>query len=124
MNCTAYCCVQLNYKYERHPTCMPYLNKRLHIMTNMSIEKSYIGDTRSNTKTTDEQNRQPGPQDVKSCESAFPFSAFPKKAIVETSVGSHLLGSSPKKNKAPVSNISEENNMHQFKAVQMYSHYV
>ena len=74
MNCTAYCCVQLNYKYERHPTCMPYLNKRLHIMTNMSIEKSYIGDTRSNTKTTDKQNRQPGPQDVKSCESAFPFS--------------------------------------------------
>lgn len=37
MNCTAYCCVQLNYKYERHPTCMPYLNKRLHIMTNMSL---------------------------------------------------------------------------------------
>lgn len=67
-------CNWIIYKYARHPTCMPYLNKRLHIMTNMSIEKSYIGDTRSNTKTTDKQNRQPGPQDVKSCESAFPFS--------------------------------------------------
>ena len=34
----------------------------------------------------------------------------------ETIVGAHLLGSSPKKNKASVSNISEEI-MHQFKAV-------